>query len=71
MSPSYDRVMNSGATEGGAMARTFFCEKDGVTVRGETDDELVANVFRHVSDNHPDLVGQVPRELILGEAKDA
>ena len=53
------------------MAKTFFCEKDGASVRGETDDELVANVHRHVSDNHPDLVGRVPRELILAEAKDA
>jgi hypothetical protein len=53
------------------MAKTFFCEKDGMTLRGETDDELVANVDRHVSDNHPDLVGKVPRELILAEAKQA
>ena len=53
------------------MAKTFFCEKDGMTLRGETEDELVANVFRHVSDNHPDLIGKVPRELILAEAKEA
>jgi hypothetical protein len=53
------------------MAKTFYCEKDGETLRGETDDELVANVHRHVADNHPDLVGKVPRELILSEAKPA
>jgi hypothetical protein len=50
------------------MAKTFFCEKDRMTIRGESDDDLVANVHRHVSENHPDLVGKVPRELILGEA---
>ena len=53
------------------MAKTFLCEKDGVTLRGETDEELVANVYRHVSDHHPDLVGKVPRELILAAAKPA
>ena len=51
------------------MAKTFFCEKDGTTLRGETDDELVANVDRHVAANHPDLIGKVPRELILADAR--
>jgi hypothetical protein len=53
------------------MAKTFFCDKDGTTVRGETDEELVANVQRHVADKHPDLVGKVPAELILAEAQPA
>jgi len=53
------------------MAKTFFCEKDGMTLRGETDDELVANVHNHVAEHHPDLVGRVPRELILADAKQA
>jgi hypothetical protein len=53
------------------MAKSFFCEKDGQTLRGETDDELVANVLRHVADNHPDLVGKVPAEMILSGAKPA
>ena len=52
------------------MAKAFFCEQDGETVRGENDDELVANVERHIADQHPDLVGKVPREDILAAAKD-
>jgi hypothetical protein len=53
------------------MAKTFYCEKDGETIRGENDDDLVEKVHRHVSDNHPDLIGKVPRELILADAKSA
>jgi hypothetical protein len=53
------------------MAKTFLCEKDGVVLTGETDNELVENVDRHVEANHPDLIGKVPREYILGEAKSA
>jgi hypothetical protein len=58
-------------TKGGAMAKTFLCEKDGVVLRGETDDELVASVDSHVSAHHPDLIGKVPRSLILADAKPA
>ena len=43
----------------------------GETVRGESDDELVANVEQHVQDNHPDLVGTMSREQILGMAQTA
>ena len=50
------------------MAKAFFCEQDGETVRGENDDELVANVERHIADQHPDLVGKVSREYILEAA---
>ena len=53
------------------MAKTFLCEKDGAVLRGETDDELVANVLQHVSDHHPDLVGKVPATVILADAKQA
>lgn len=52
------------------MAKTFYCEQDGETVRGESDDELVANVERHIADAHPDLVGKVSREDILASAKE-
>ncbi|MFN2545432.1 MAG: DUF1059 domain-containing protein [Actinomycetota bacterium] len=50
------------------MAKAFPCERDGKVIRGETDDELVANVERHIAENHPDLVGQVTREQILSVA---
>ncbi len=42
----------------------------GETVTGETDDELVANVQEHVQDRHPEMVGQMTREQILGMAHD-
>ncbi len=41
----------------------------GETVRGETDDELVSNVEQHMQDKHPDLVGTMSREQILGMAQ--
>jgi hypothetical protein len=37
----------------------------GVTVDGETEEELVANVEAHVASDHPDLVGKYSREQIL------
>jgi len=50
------------------MAKTFTCERDGMVLRGESDDELVANVEQHVAASHPDLVGKVSRADILGGA---
>lgn len=41
------------------------CGKD---VSGETDDELVTNVEQHVQEQHPDRVGTMSREDILGAA---
>lgn len=43
----------------------------GETVRGETDDELVSNVEQHIQDKHPDMVGTMSRDQILGMARDA
>jgi predicted small metal-binding protein len=43
----------------------------GETVRGENDDELVANVEAHVQDKHPDMVGSMSRDQILGMAVEA
>jgi predicted small metal-binding protein len=43
----------------------------GETLRGETDDELVGNVEQHVQDQHPDMVGSMSREQILGMAQTA
>jgi predicted small metal-binding protein len=41
----------------------------GETVRGESEDELVGNVEQHVSDKHPEKVGSMSREEILGMAQ--
>jgi predicted small metal-binding protein len=43
----------------------------GKTVSGDSDDELVTNVEAHVQEMHPDMVGTMSREQILGMAKDA
>jgi predicted small metal-binding protein len=43
----------------------------GETVRGESDDDLVSNVEAHIQDQHPDMVGTMSREQILGMAHDA
>lgn len=34
-------------------------------MQGESDDELVANVEKHVEEHHPDKVGEMSREDIL------
>ena len=43
----------------------------GQTIQGETDDELVANVEQHVQSDHPEQVGAMSREQILGMAQPA
>ena len=53
------------------MAKEFECERDGVVIRGADDDELVANVQRHITEAHPDLVGKVSREDIVASGKEA
>jgi predicted small metal-binding protein len=52
------------------MAKVVNCEC-GTTVRGETDDELVANVEAHVRSHHPEMVGKMSREDVLGMAENA
>jgi hypothetical protein len=53
------------------MAKVFECERDGVVIRGEDDDDLLAKVQRHVGDEHPDLVGKLSRDDVLAIAKEA
>ena len=43
----------------------------GETVRAESDDELVAKVEAHVGQSHPELVGKMSREDVLGMAEEA
>ena len=52
------------------MAKVINCEC-GYVVRGENDDELVANAEDHMRTDHPDMVGQVGREQLLGMAEEA
>jgi predicted small metal-binding protein len=42
----------------------------GQTVRGENDDELVANTEEHISAQHPEMVGTKSREDILAMAQE-
>jgi uncharacterized protein YndB with AHSA1/START domain len=52
------------------MAKRFECERDRVVLRGADDDELVANVKRHIAQAHPDLVGKVLVGDIVAAASD-
>jgi len=52
------------------MARMISCEC-GRTIRGETDEEVVANAEAHVREDHPDLVGSITRDDLLAMAEEA
>jgi predicted small metal-binding protein len=43
----------------------------GAVVRGEDDDEFVANVEAHVRDKHPEMADTMTREKILEMASEA
>jgi predicted small metal-binding protein len=65
--------MSSNANDecgGDEMAKHINCEC-GYVIRGETDDELVANAERHMRESHPDLVGQVARDDLIAMADEA
>jgi hypothetical protein len=53
------------------MAKEFECERDGVVIRGADDDELAANVERHLAEAHPDLAGKVSLGDIVAAAREA
>ncbi len=50
------------------MTRVINCEC-GQVVRAENDDELVTRVDDHVRQDHPELVGKLSREDVLGMAE--
>jgi hypothetical protein len=52
------------------MAKVINCEC-GYVVRGETDDELVANAEAHINEQHPELVGKLGRGDLLGMAEES
>jgi predicted small metal-binding protein len=51
------------------MAKVVNCEC-GYTARGETDDELVADVEAHVKRDHPEMEGRMSREDIMAMAQE-
>jgi predicted small metal-binding protein len=52
------------------MAKLINCEC-GRVVRGDTDEELLANAQEHVNRDHPELVGKISREDLLAMAEEA
>ena len=52
------------------MAKVVNCEC-GATVKAESDDDLVRQVEQHVESTHPEMVGKMSREDILGMAEEA
>ena len=50
------------------MAKLINCEC-GQVIRADSDDELVRKVEGHIGQRHPDLVGKLTREDILGMAE--
>lgn len=52
------------------MAKLINCEC-GQVVRGDTDDELIANAEAHIDRDHPDLVGKISRDDLLSMAEEA
>ena len=55
---------------GAEMSKVVNCEC-GHAVRGSTDDELIANVEKHVNEVHPELVEKLSREDILAMSEEA
>ena len=51
------------------MSKVINCEC-GQTVRSDSDDDLVAQVERHVQADHPELVGKLGRDDILAMAEE-
>jgi predicted small metal-binding protein len=56
--------------EGRGMAKVINCEC-GYTVRGETDEELLADARKHIDEAHPDMKEQPTDEQLLAQAQEA
>jgi predicted small metal-binding protein len=52
------------------MAKLINCEC-GEILRGDSDDELIANVTAHVDRHHPELVGKLSRDDIVAMSEEA
>ena len=42
----------------------------GRVVRADTEDEIVAKVEQHVSEDHPELIGKLSREDIVAMSEE-
>jgi hypothetical protein len=51
------------------VARVINCPC-GYTVRGDTDEALLAEAHKHIQEAHPDKVGNVSDEELLASAQD-
>jgi predicted small metal-binding protein len=51
------------------MAKVINCDC-GYVVRGDSDDELVANGQQHIRDAHPEMAGKVSDEQMLAMAEE-
>jgi hypothetical protein len=51
------------------MSRVIKCEC-GQVIRGETDDQLIDKAEAHVNESHPELVGKLSRNDLLGMAEE-
>jgi predicted small metal-binding protein len=51
------------------MTKVINCEC-GYVVRGESDDDLLANAHEHIRSDHPDMVGQVTDAQLLEMAQE-
>lgn len=51
------------------MAYVITCDC-GYVARGETEDELVEDLDRHVEEVHPDLVGTISEDDVLAMAEE-
>lgn len=52
------------------MAKVINCEC-GYTVRGDTDEELLAGAHAHIREAHPDMEGKISDEQLLSSAEEA
>ena len=52
------------------MAKIINCEC-GYVARGETDDEVLADLESHMRQNHPEMAGKVDRAQLLDLVEEA
>lgn len=51
------------------MAKVINCD-DGFVVRGDDDEELLGNARAHIRDAHPEMIGQITDEQLVGMAQE-
>jgi predicted small metal-binding protein len=52
------------------MAKVINCDC-GYTVRGETDEELLAAAHKHIDEQHPEMKDKVTDQDLLAQAQEA